>query len=220
MINAVVIEALKANPAQVIVGDAPVQGCRFDELLRVNGFDKWSEEIQKRDSRFKGIIDFRRTVSVFVNDVRQATENKVPLDQYVLYNLAEDSYLEPITDDKNSFRVTNYDPRLMAKTHSPGNHQYLVARHVIEADVVINLPKLKTHKKAGITNALKNLVGINGKRNICRITASAVRRAAAIVIRETIWSSEVGNLLPTNKMRQIRRRKEKFSLRSIFNLTE
>jgi uncharacterized protein (DUF362 family) len=164
LINAVVVEALKANPAQVIVGDAPVQGCRFDELLRVNGFDKWSAEMQNRDSRFKGIIDFRRTVSVFKNDVRQATENKVPLDQYVLYNLAEDSYLEPITDDKNSFRVTNYDPRLMAKTHSPGNHQYLVARHVIEADVVINLPKLKTHKKAGITNALKNLVGINGNK--------------------------------------------------------
>jgi hypothetical protein len=29
---------------------------------------------------------------------------------------------------------------------------------------VINLPKLKTHKKAGITNALKNLVGINGNK--------------------------------------------------------
>ena len=32
------------------------------------------------------------------------------------------------------------------------------------ADVVINLPKLKTHKKAGVANALKNLVGINGNK--------------------------------------------------------
>src|SRR5581483_2235578 len=35
---------------------------------------------------------------------------------------------------------------------------------IIDADVVINLPKLKTHKKAGITCALKNLVGINGNK--------------------------------------------------------
>jgi len=30
---------------------------------------------------------------------------------------------------------------------------------------VINLPKLKTHKKTGVTLALKNLVGINGDKN-------------------------------------------------------
>jgi hypothetical protein len=30
---------------------------------------------------------------------------------------------------------------------------------------VVNLPKLKTHKKTGVTLALKNLVGINGDKN-------------------------------------------------------
>jgi hypothetical protein len=52
----------------------------------------------------------------------------------------------------------------MAKTHAPGRHQYLIARDVLEADVIINLPKLKTHKKAGVTCALKNLIGINGNK--------------------------------------------------------
>jgi hypothetical protein len=78
--------------------------------------------------------------------------------------LGPDSLLEPITDDKDDFRVTCYDPRLMAKTHGKGRHRYLVAKDVIAADVVINLPKLKTHKKAGITCALKNLIGINGNK--------------------------------------------------------
>ena len=45
-----------------------------------------------------------------------------------------------------------------------GRHRYLVARELIEADVVFNVPKLKTHKKAGVTGALKNLVGINGHK--------------------------------------------------------
>src|SRR5258706_1263861 len=35
----------------------------------------------------------------------------------------------------------------------------------MEADVFINLPKLKTHKKVGVTCALKNLVGINANKN-------------------------------------------------------
>lgn len=35
----------------------------------------------------------------------------------------------------------------------------------MSSDVFINLPKLKTHKKAGITASLKNLVGINTYKN-------------------------------------------------------
>lgn len=164
IIKAVVEEVLKANPGQVVVGDSPIQSCDFSELLRVTKLDEWAAELQMRDSRFKGIIDFRRTICVYENGVRVAEENLQPQENFVLYNLGADSLLEPLTDVKDSFRITNYDPRLMAKTHSRGNHQYLVARQIIEADVVINLPKLKTHKKAGITNALKNLVGINGNK--------------------------------------------------------
>lgn len=165
IIKAVVAEVLKANPSRVIVGDAPIQSCDFAVLMRLTTLGDWASELQARDSRFAGIRDFRRTTCVIKGDgVRVAEENRQAAENYVLYNLGRDSLLEPITDDKNSFRVTRYDPRLMAKTHSPGNHQYLVARDIIEADTVINLPKLKTHKKAGITSALKNLVGINGNK--------------------------------------------------------
>jgi hypothetical protein len=96
--------------------------------------------------------------------VRFAAENVQPEDIFVLFDLAHDSLLEPITDDRHGFRVAWYDPRLMAKTHHSGRHQYLLARDVLDADVVINLPKLKTHKKAGVTCALKNLIGINGNK--------------------------------------------------------
>jgi hypothetical protein len=36
---------------------------------------------------------------------------------------------------------------------------------VLRADLLVNLPKLKTHKKTGVTLALKNLVGVNGDKN-------------------------------------------------------
>jgi hypothetical protein len=44
-------------------------------------------------------------------------------------------------------------------------HKYCVTRHLFNADLVISLPKVKTHQKAGITAALKNIVGLNGDKD-------------------------------------------------------
>ena len=52
--------------------------------------------------------------------------------------------------------------------HAPivlASHQYLLCREAFDADVVISLPKLKMHSKAGLTGALKNLVGLNGNKD-------------------------------------------------------
>jgi len=164
IVKAVVRAALQADASEVLVGDAPIQTCDFATLLDKTELGSWAERQSQTDSRFRGIKDFRRTTSRYVNGVRQAEENVLPETDFVLFDLASESLLEPITDEKDDFRVTCYDPRLLAKTHGRGRHRYLVAKDVIAADVVINLPKLKTHKKAGITCALKNLIGINGNK--------------------------------------------------------
>lgn len=164
LISAVVEAALLAGAGEVVVGDAPVQGCDFDKLLADTGLGVWAEELAAREPRFKGVRDFRRTVSSFDGRVRHASEGVQPEDRFTLFDLGGESLLEPITDESGNFRVTCYDPRLLARTHAPGRHQYLVAREVLEADVVFNLPKLKTHMKTGVTCALKNLIGINGNK--------------------------------------------------------
>ena len=164
VVKAIVKAALLAEPKEVVVGDAPLQSCDFGHLLEVTNLKNWSDELIKADPRFKGIRDFRRTTCEFIDGVRVAAEDLIPEDSFVLFDLRTDSLLEPITEEQENFRVTCYDPRLLAKTHAPGRHRYLVAKDVIEADVIINLPKLKTHKKAGITCALKNLIGINGNK--------------------------------------------------------
>jgi uncharacterized protein (DUF362 family) len=164
LIRAVVEAALQAGAREVLVGDAPVQRCDFEALLRLTGLADWSAARAGENPNFKGIRDFRRTTCVVKDGVRVADENRLALERFVLFDLAENSLLEPVSNAEGAFRVTCYDPRLMAKTHAPGRHQYLVAREVMEADVIVNLPKLKTHKKAGITCALKNLIGINGNK--------------------------------------------------------
>ena len=72
---------------------------------------------------------------------------------------------DPISDREGTFRNTNYNSRDMAAVQRRGEHQFLLCREPFEADVVLNLPKLKAHAKAGITGAMKNIVGLNGDKN-------------------------------------------------------
>ena len=53
----------------------------------------------------------------------------------------------------------------MAESHKLGTHKYCVIKDIFECDTVITLPKIKTHQKAGLTNSLKILVGINGDKD-------------------------------------------------------
>lgn len=163
VITAVVEDLLRGPAARVTVGDAPLQECDFERLLEASGLGRWGASLAKRDPRFAGPKDYRRTKTDFSGGLRREREQLLPMDRFVLFDLGEGSLLEPITVDAN-FRVTQYPPAELARTHAPGRHQYLVARDIIDANVVVNVPKLKTHKKAGITNALKNLIGINGNK--------------------------------------------------------
>ena len=60
---------------------------------------------------------------------------------------------------------SDYDQSETNLHHSGGRHEYRISRTAVEADVFINVPKLKTHKKVGVTLCMKNLVGINMGRN-------------------------------------------------------
>jgi hypothetical protein len=53
----------------------------------------------------------------------------------------------------------------MLSAHMPGVHKYCITRELFEADILLSLPKIKTHQKTGITGALKNLVGLNGDKD-------------------------------------------------------
>ncbi len=164
LLKAVVEALLESQAGALIVGDAPLQACDFATLIAYGGLDGWAAALGAREPRFRGLRDFRRTHSSLVGGVLQQQEDVRPLVDYVLFDLGVASLLEPVATRGNTFRVTQYDPRRMAGTHRAGRHQYLIARDLLDADVVVNLPKLKTHRKAGMTSALKNLVGINGNK--------------------------------------------------------
>ena len=163
VIEAVALYTAKAQPADIVVGDAPIQGCDFERLRAEQGVDAMIERLRADGVPIR-LADFRRTVLMGTKVGAQRREDVRAADQFVEVDLAEESLLEPISADSERFRVAMYNPERMTRQHAPGRHRYLIARDILEADVVISLPKLKTHKKAGVTGALKNLVGINGNK--------------------------------------------------------
>jgi uncharacterized protein (DUF362 family) len=164
VIAAILIYVAKANPQSITICDAPIQSCDFERLMDSQGVHEMARRISGHSNVQAVIRDLRRTIrqSESLSDAVQ--EDCRPLEDYILFDLGAESLLEPVTHEHSEFRVTMYHPDLLQNTHSRGRHQYLVAREVIEADVVINVPKLKTHKKACLTGALKNMVGINGHK--------------------------------------------------------
>ena len=163
-IRGVVDEVIKARPRKIILGDAPIQSCRFNALLT----EKFREAIAKlgQESRVNiEIVDFRRTIAQGASGANHVHSELRDNGLYTLFDLKHDSLLEQVTDSTDSFRVQDYDPGALARTHRSGVHQYLLCKEAFTADVVISLPKLKTHGKAGLTGAIKNLVGLNGNKD-------------------------------------------------------
>jgi len=154
---------LGCSPFSVTIGDAPVQGCIWDKL-----FNKvFLEEVSKLSWNYQIpvlIKDFRR--ATFRPSMNKPLRDLKPLSDYLIFNVGERSYLEPVTtSSRNLFRVTNYNPDLMIESHKQGIHKYCIVKELFDVDVILSLPKVKTHQKTGITAALKNIVGINGDKD-------------------------------------------------------
>ena len=164
VILAVLKEVLIAKPGRVTIGDAPIQSCNLSALVS-DDFRSRVQYLAHKTGIEIEVIDFRRTLmsrGLIHSSVKAGMRD---MHHFVLFDLGPDSLLEPLCTRAASFRVGDYDPRELARTHCAGHHQYLLCREAFDADVVISLPKLKMHCKAGLTGALKNLVGLNGNKD-------------------------------------------------------
>jgi uncharacterized protein (DUF362 family) len=167
LIEAVVDACLECYPdvESITIGDVPLQSCDWARLHAQAGLDRLERKYGSREDVRIRILDLRKEKWRF-DDGFMKLDSDVPGDPlgYVEVVLDEKSLLEEISRNARYFRVSDYDAQETTSAHRSGDHRYLIARTVLEADLVINLPKMKTHQKAGITGALKNLVGINGSK--------------------------------------------------------
>ena len=152
---------------EITVGDAPIQSADFPTIIALTGLKEVCDDVASTWNVPVRLVDFRLW-SVVMDEkhriLRGTTQQGDPLG-YRRVDLGKRSLLAGISGHYQRFRVTNYDPTEMPIHHNEDMHEYLVPQTVLDADVVLNLPKLKTHRKVGLTGALKNLVGINGHKD-------------------------------------------------------
>lgn len=167
VIRAVLWEvAGRLDRGRVMIGDAPQTDSNFEAILDRLRLDVMIEELRERWPQIHvEVMDLRRECWVQEGDV---TVRRIPLPGDprggTLVDLGRES---EFADQRNNHQYygADYDFADTRSHHSKGRHEYLLSRSVLDADVFINLPKLKTHKKAGVTLSLKNLVGINADKN-------------------------------------------------------
>ncbi len=157
--------ALKGK-GRIIIADAPQNDADFNEIRKMAGLD----EIQRFYKQYAGfnveVYDLRPERAKKVDGVIVKHE-QLPGDPagYVKVDLNRHSVFCDISNLCHLLYGAEYDIGELRSHHHDNVHEYLVSKTVLEADCVINLAKLKTHKKTGITVSMKNLVGINGNKN-------------------------------------------------------
>lgn len=147
---------------EIVVGDAPLQRCDFMKLITESGYYEIVETYKKRGVNIT-LVDFRNVKVYIEGSVRYLQESKK--EGGCIVRLENTSAFEGVEKNKiDRFRITGYSPGTLNTHHGEGFHEYKVSEYLLNADVVINMPKPKTHRKAGITAALKNMVGINASK--------------------------------------------------------
>lgn len=149
---------------KIILADAPQTDASFSEMVRLLGLDAIRDFYLQRGLKFE-LIDLRQEEWTTRGDV-VVERRKLPSNSYgaIAFDLGAAS---EFADHPGSghYYGADYDSRVVNHHHSGGRHEYLVAGCAIKCDVVFSLPKWKTHKKAGVTASLKNLVGVNADKN-------------------------------------------------------
>ncbi len=131
--------------------------CRLDEVVGACRQEFPGLEIQ--------LLDLRPEEWCAVDGVT-VSKTELPGDPHGMTHvrLNENSEFVGFSGLGNLFGAS-YNMEETNEKHSGNTHEYQLCRTPMDADVFINIPKLKTHKKVGVTCALKNLVGINANKN-------------------------------------------------------
>ena len=168
LIEAVVRACLARYPGveRITVGDVPLQDCDWEALWEQAGLGALQDRLAAASGGRVALCDLRRERFRLEGGFLRRVEGAACGDPqgYREVRLGRNSLLDPIAGEGARFAVSDYDARLIAESHRPGEHRYLIAGSALDADLVVNLPKMKTHQKAGLTGALKNLVGITGQK--------------------------------------------------------
>ncbi|MFI4941917.1 MAG: DUF362 domain-containing protein [Burkholderiales bacterium] len=164
-----VVEALAEaleGAGTIAICDAPITYADFSAILKRGDLEARLAALR---SSWPGVrvelIDLRRETWTVKDDVVVERRPNPPDPRgYVALDLGRDSLFYG-HQGEGRYYGADYDAGVVNRHHHGLVQEYLVSGTAIACDLFVNVAKLKTHKKTGITCCLKNLVGINGDKN-------------------------------------------------------
>ncbi|MFO0617599.1 MAG: DUF362 domain-containing protein [Polyangiaceae bacterium] len=172
--------ALRAAGKQgrVRVIDAPVEGCELEKVAGPLGVYDVIEHLARRghDVAFVDLRDFRVAPMFALDDVRRAgrslnlgllVKKRLPGDPrgYRLVDLGRSSFFsDPGSPPHGMLRFHRSHYTTPVGHHTLVRNEYSIPQTLLDADAFINLPKLKTHKKTGVTLSLKGVIGLTNQK--------------------------------------------------------
>ena len=159
--------ALKGK-GELMIADAPVTDTDFDDLITVNGIRETLEILNRHYPLKVKLVDLRRMIvkgyeqnNLFLKRIYQ----DYGVNHSRIVNLSKASALHELGEKEKLYYGADFDRRVPRKHHHGDMQEYSIATDILDADVVISVPKLKTHKTAGVTLNVKNMIGINTDKN-------------------------------------------------------
>ena len=149
----------------VSFGNAPTQFADWSAVQNDTGANAVHEFYESR-----GIPVTARDLRLFVTvqtvlgAIRQV-ERRDESDGVAVRLDSDSLFSELDRQSAQRYRIMNYNPKRTDRFHCQGSHTYIVNRHILEADVILSVPKFKTHEKVGISSALKGFVGTVGHKD-------------------------------------------------------
>jgi uncharacterized protein (DUF362 family) len=160
----------------IIIADTPLDKADFNKIVKINKTLELVNFYKKKFNIKIDLIDCRTYKRRFVNEefLNEKESLRGPPNGFITIDLKENSELSEFDCRLQNyctladFKVQQYNPRRTIKGstnmfHGPNRHIYKIPKIFLMSDVIISVPKLKTHKLAGITLNLKNMIGISEK---------------------------------------------------------
>lgn len=186
--------ALKGE-GRIILGDSQVIFGRFAPAWKHAQLDKLVSWYQTQVNVPIEVYDLRIVEGTRTYLYGKWGRRKVEQDPrgYTFVNLSDLSAFRDV--DPKRLRVGIASHKNMYKHHSGGKHEYLIPNSFLESDVVINIPKFKTHRRTAITLAQKCFVGMPAwKDTLPHFTTGSVEEGGDQYINKS-WRKMVGTHL-------------------------
>ena len=152
---------------RIIIGDVPLQSANFAKIVQQTGLKSLVEYYKTKYEFDIELLDLRNEIIIVEDGGFIKEKIKVNNDPLGYTNIhLNESFLDEIINDSKKFSVGSYSDEETSKRHAQlNNHYYQIPNTILSSDLFINVPKIKTHQKAGITVALKNLIGISSDKS-------------------------------------------------------